>query len=62
MVESDVTFIAATISRSFALYDADGETIVAIDLDTGDVTLGKPVSEAAQTFWDAVKELVALER
>ena len=35
-----------------------GEPVVSIDLDTGEVTLYKPVSEASRLFWDAVGELV----
>lgn len=37
---------------------ARGEPVVSIDLNTGEVTLRRPVSEASQLFWDAVSRLV----
>lgn len=39
-----------------------GKPTVSIDLETGEVTLRRPVLEASRLFWDAVSKLVSSGR
>lgn len=56
-----LTLASFECDNSFTLIGEHGEPVVRIDLRTGEVTMSKPVSEASQAFWDAVKKLVRLE-